>query len=81
MTKQEPTFIRYRFENLQNGQLTEGYIVIDINDYEAEVDAADTEAILLAEKHGGEIVTHPEKIQAQKIKNAAAGAPLVEEAN
>ena len=79
--------MRYYFKHIENGQIAEGYTVIKINDHEAEVDAADTEAMLLAEKHGGEIVTqqgkapvNPEQYKAKATEKAAkidADAPLV----
>lgn len=49
--------MKYHFEAIENGQITEGYVTLQITNHEAEVDPANAEAILLAEKHGGELVT------------------------
>jgi len=45
----------YHFKHIENGQIAEGYTVLDINDHEAEAANDDAEAILLAEKNGGEL--------------------------
>jgi hypothetical protein len=45
--------MRYYFKDIENGQICEGYTVIDIADHEAEI--TDEVAILLAEKNGGEL--------------------------
>jgi hypothetical protein len=44
--------MKYRFE-IENGQITDGYTVIQIINHEAEI--GDEAEILLAEKHGGEL--------------------------
>jgi hypothetical protein len=57
--------MKYFFENIENGQIAEGYTSIKIINHEAEVDPADTEAILLAEKRGGQLKA-PQKQTAEK---------------
>ena len=49
--------MKYHFANIENGQIAKGYTVLQIENRTVEVDPADTEAILLAEKHGGELAT------------------------
>ncbi len=55
----------YHFKQIENGQITDGYTVIQINKYEAEI--TDEAAILLAEKHGGELI--PVEAPARKRKS------------
>jgi hypothetical protein len=57
--------MKYHFKHIENGQLTDGYTAIQITGHEAEIDPADTEAILLAEKNGGELAP-PAKTKAVK---------------
>jgi hypothetical protein len=59
--------MKYHFKNIKNGQIGSGYTVIQITDNKAEIDPADTEAILLAEKNGGELVP--------KVMKTAEGEP------
>lgn len=47
----------YHFKDIESGQIAEGYTVLDINDHKAEVTNDDAPALLLAEKHGGELHT------------------------
>lgn len=46
---------KYVFKTIQNGQISDGYTVIQISNGEAEIANDDAAAILLAEKHGGEL--------------------------
>lgn len=46
---------KYFFKNIQNGQITDGYTVIQIEDGTADIANDDAAAILLAEKRGGEL--------------------------
>jgi len=52
--------MKYHFTNIENGQIKRGYTTLQIENHVVEVDPADTEAILLAEKHGGELVVKEE---------------------
>lgn len=56
--------MKYVFANLKNGQISDGYVVIQVVNHEAVIDAADYAAILLAEKNGGELVV--KKAEAKK---------------
>jgi hypothetical protein len=47
----------YHFKDIQSGQIVEGYTILDINDHQAEVANDNAPALLLAEKHGGELFT------------------------
>jgi hypothetical protein len=47
----------YNFPKIDFGQISEGYTTINIIRHQAEIGNDDTEAILLAEKHGGELLT------------------------
>lgn len=74
--------MKYHFKNIADGQIAEGYVSLDITGHEAEVDPADAEAILLAEKHGGELVTqqgkppaNPEAYKARLVKPDSKGEP------
>lgn len=63
--------MKYHFEHIENGQIAEGYAVINISGHEAEIANDDVEAILLAEKHGGELAVKakqpkPDRIQTSK---------------
>jgi len=69
--------MRYRFKDRESGQIAEGYTVLQIIDFECEVSNDDTEAILLAEKSGGELLTqagkppkHPEVYRANLVQEA-----------
>ena len=68
----------YHFKHIENGQIAEGYTVLDINDHEAEVANDDGPAILLAEKNGGELVTQHGK--PPKYKASLTGVAEVLEA-
>jgi hypothetical protein len=57
----------YHFELIENGQIAEGYTILDINDHQAEISNDDAPALLLAEKHGGELLT----LQGKLPKDAA----------
>lgn len=84
--KQDPITVKYHFKDIENGQIAEGYTVLQIVNHEAEVSAADTEAMLLAEKYGGELVTqqgklpaNPDQYKSKAVERAAKGdadAPL-----
>lgn len=50
---------KYTFKNIQNGQITDGYTVIQIENGAADIANDDAAAILLAEKHGGELAAKP----------------------
>jgi len=52
--------MKYHFADIENGQIKKGYTTLQIENHTVEVDPADTEAILLAEKHGGELVVKEE---------------------
>lgn len=64
--------MRYRFNEIENGTIEEGYTSIQIINHEAEI--TDEAAILLAEKHGGELAP-PQKASVtvgrrqQEVKN------------
>lgn len=80
-TKQDPVTIKYHFKDIENGQIAEGYTVLQIANHEAEVSAADEQAMLLAEKHGGEMTTgqgkvpvNPEQYAAMRREKALAQA-------
>ena len=69
----------YHFKDIQSGQIAEGYAILDINDHQAEVANDDAPALLLAEKHGGELMTHHgkppkdvEKYKAEQVGDSAA---------
>ena len=47
--------MKYHFADIENGQIKKGYTTLQIENHVVEVDPADTEAILLAEKHGGQL--------------------------
>jgi len=51
--------MKYHFEDIENGQITEGYNTITIVNHEAEI--KDEAKILLAEKHGGELASSKAK--------------------
>lgn len=62
--------MKYRFEMIEHGQISEGYTILQIEHHEVEIDNGDVEKILLAEKNGGQLVEEapPEpKIKAVKI--------------
>lgn len=63
--------MRYRFKDKESGQIAEGYTVLQIVNFECEVANDDTEAILLAEKSGGELVV--EKAPAKVLKETTDG--------
>jgi hypothetical protein len=65
----------YHFKHITNGQIVEGYTLIDINNNEAEIANDNAPALLLAEKHGGELLTlagKPPK-DAEKYKTEQVG--------
>jgi len=67
--------MKYHFTNIENGQIAEGYVVIDINGHEAEVGNDDAPAILLAEKHGGEILISKRRVVIEQLdKNVLKGS-------
>ena len=68
----------YHFKHIENGQITEGYVVIDINDRQAEIDNGDGPAILLAEKNGGELVAQQGKTPMSARLNQSSLAGVVE---
>lgn len=70
-TKLEPITVKYHFKEIENGQIAEGYTILQINNHEAEVSAADEQAMMLAEKHGGQLTTSQGKPPADPIKYAA----------
>jgi hypothetical protein len=70
-TKQDPITVKYHFKDIENGQIAEGYTIIQIVDNEAEVSAADEQAMMLAEKSGGELTTSQGKPPANPEKYAA----------
>ena len=47
--------MKYHFADIENGQIKKGYTTLQIENHTVEVNPADTEAILLAEKNGGEL--------------------------
>ncbi len=58
----------YHFKDIENGQIAVGYTVLDINDHEAEIGNDDAPALLLAEKHGGELLTKQGKAPKDPVK-------------
>ena len=68
----------YHFKHIENGQIAEGYTVLDINDHEAEVANDDGPAILLAEKNGGELVAQQGKTPMSARLNQSSLAGVVE---
>jgi hypothetical protein len=54
----------YKFKTIENGQIAEGYCTIQISNFQAEIANDDAPAILLAEKHGGELV-EPKKVKSE----------------
>ena len=68
--------MKYHFPNIENGQIAEGYTVIDINNHEAEIGNDDTEAILLAEKNGGELVAKKAEAKAKADTKKLEGFDL-----
>ena len=69
----------YHFKEIKSGQIAEGYTVLDINDHQAEFANDDEPALLLAEKHGGELLTQQgkppkdaEKYKAEQIGDQVA---------
>jgi hypothetical protein len=60
----------YNFPKIDFGQISEGYTTINIIRHQAEIGNDDAEAILLAEKHGGELVT-----KAKPVTAPATGKP------
>lgn len=74
----------YHFKDIESGQIAEGYTVLDINDHKAEIlplkaikiinnkpviyEVEDAPALLLAEKHGGELLTGQGKPPADPAK-------------
>ena len=65
--------MKYHFKHIENGQIKKGYTTLQIENHVVEVDPADTEAILLAEKHGGELAT--------EVKAKAKSQPPTQETN
>ena len=62
--------MKYHFKDVQNGQIADAYTVIQITNHEAVIDAGDYTSILLAEKHGGELVVKKaeKKAETQEAK-------------
>lgn len=60
--------MKYHFTDIQNGQIAAGYTVLQIANHEAEIANDDAEAILLAEKSGGQLVEPPAKTKATKTE-------------
>jgi hypothetical protein len=69
----------YHFKEIESGQIVEGYTILDINDHQAEIANDNAPALLLAEKHGGELFTlqgkppaDPAKYKAEQVGGADA---------
>lgn len=58
--------MKYRFNEIENGTIEEGYTSIQIVNHKAEI--VDEAAILLAEKHGGELAL-PETPKRKMVKS------------
>ena len=67
---------KYHFEEIENGQIQDGYTIVVIENHIAEISNDDVEAMLLAEKNGGVIEAVQDKpkkstrpvIQPEEIK-------------
>lgn len=63
--------MKYFFRDIKNGQIADAYTIIQITNHEAVVDSGDYAALLLAEKHGGEMALKKAEVKAEAKKQEA----------